>query len=87
MQVTLPPELVKIVQEYLLAGQYQSPIEVLQAGLQSLQAGDEAIYDTAARIEQLKRTGAQMDSLLQEHGLTEDELVQEFRQLRKQGHP
>jgi Arc/MetJ-type ribon-helix-helix transcriptional regulator len=85
MQVTLPPELAKIVQEYLLAGQYQNPIDVLQAGLHHLQA-EEALVDVATKIERLKQSGAQMDLLLQEHGLTEDDLVDEFRRLRKQGY-
>jgi hypothetical protein len=37
MQITLPPELEQIVQSYLRAGKYQSPVEVLLAGLQLLQ--------------------------------------------------
>lgn len=37
-----------------------------------------------AEIEGLKRAALKLDALLQEKGLTEELLVQEFRQLRKQ---
>ncbi len=84
MEVVLPPKLAKIVQEYLLTGAYQSPVDVLQAGLQRLQAAD-GIVDVASKIEKLKQSGARLDLLLREHGLTEDDLVSEFRQLRQQG--
>ncbi|PSF38082.1 prevent-host-death protein [Aphanothece hegewaldii CCALA 016] len=37
-----------------------------------------------AEIEGLKRAALKLDALLQEKGLTEDLLVEEFRQLREQ---
>lgn len=85
MQVTLPPELAEIVQSYLLTGHYHSPIDVLSAGLQRLQAEERTVDEVAAKIERFRRSGERMDSLLQEHGLSADELVSEFRQLREQG--
>lgn len=36
-----------------------------------------------AELEALKQAAAKLDSLLAKHGISEDELVQEFRQLRE----
>ena len=40
---------------------------------------------TEAEIAGLQRAAARLDLVLQEHDLSEDILVEEFRQLRKQG--